>query len=127
MDENDQPRRSDAGPYFLFVGAAGPALQPGEEVPHGRVRDYFSRSKQAVQQEWRSVIGDLQDVLADVAELREGFTLEEIEVQLGFTAEGQLAFVTKAGVEATITMTFKRELPESGTAGAPEVGGVRAG
>jgi hypothetical protein len=45
------------------------------------------------------------DQVAPEASMR----LSELEVELGFTATGKLAFIAEAGVTGSITLTFTRQ------------------
>jgi hypothetical protein len=100
---------TDQDGFFVFVGDPTAGLPPGAEVPHGHFADFFTKSRREVEHDWLRVTTQLQDVLAKVTVVSDDFALEEIQVDLGFTAEGQLAFLAKAAVESSVSMTFKRK------------------
>lgn len=69
----------------------------------------FGRKVADVQADFDRIADQLTHVLASsFSKVVAGMAIETVEVELGFTAEGQLAFVAKAGLETSITLTFKR-------------------
>lgn len=81
----------EAGPITaiksLFVGR--------KDVPLEKIDDELTR-----------VQGEIDNVLAKVEkESRHGFSLSEVEISLGVSAEGSIGVVT-AGIEAGITLHF---------------------
>ena len=38
-----------------------------------------------------------------------GYELSEVNISLGFNAKGKLAFIAEAGVEASVSIVFKRK------------------
>jgi hypothetical protein len=96
---------------IVFVGAAGSVadLLPGEEVDFGRVADFFGRAKQDVEAEWQAMVGNVQQLLARLTTITGTFALDAVEVELGFSAEGHLGFIAKAGATASVRLKFSRK------------------
>lgn len=91
----------------LFTGS--PALEPGDVELHSFKDRLFGRKLGDVQQDWRRVSGQIAAMVeATSASRPQGFQLESIEVALGFSASGKLAFIAEAGVEASVTVTLTR-------------------
>ena len=69
----------------------------------------FGRNLEDVKQDWRRVSAQVGQMVESAASaVSKGFSFESVEVSLGFSAEGKLVFVAEAGVEATVSLTFKR-------------------
>jgi len=68
----------------------------------------FARRTSDVEQDWAKVSSQVQRLLAATKDLAGDFSLEDITVELGFSAEGQLCFIAKAGVTTSVSATFKR-------------------
>jgi hypothetical protein len=69
----------------------------------------FGKRRVDVEADWEKVIGQLNSLIDRVAVSAKSFSLDEITFELGFSAEGQIVFVAKAGVQTTIIATFKRK------------------
>lgn len=87
-------------------------LQPGEVRLHG-VKEVaervFGRSLEDVKADWRKVTGQIREMMNAVeAEAVRGLALDTVTVSLGFSLQGKLVFIAEAGVEASVSMTFKR-------------------
>ena len=97
---------------FVFVAPTSTvALPPGAELDYGKLKDFFTRSKEEVASEWDAMIARLQDMLGRL-DVRVGeFKLNEVQFELGFSAEGHLGFIAKAGATASVTVTFARTAP----------------
>jgi len=102
VSENDN---RDPG-YVYFISEAPPQAGTTQEHFLGGL---FGRPKEAVQQDWRDVIGKASEIISAKVNLPDDFTLDEIDFQLGFSAQGQLAFIAQAGVTASVTIMFKRK------------------
>jgi hypothetical protein len=70
--------------------------------------DLFGRKKEAVKQDWEQVLGQIRFLLDRVSAAVGDYDMDEITFQLGFSAEGQVVFVAKAGVQTTISATFRK-------------------
>lgn len=109
--ELSRQEKLDDPDVILFAGT--PTLAPGELEVHSFKDRLFGRRAEDVQDDWRRVSGQVSRLVsATEAQQPEGFHLESVEISLGFTASGRLAFIAEAGVEATVTVTWSR--PNSG-------------
>lgn len=94
---------------FVFVAPTNiEALPPGAELDYGKIKDFFTRSKEEVSAEWDAMIDKLQDMLSRLDVKVGQFKLSEVEFELAFSAEGHLGFIAKAGATASITAKFAR-------------------
>jgi hypothetical protein len=106
------PREKDSteslnADVVLFTGV--PALEPGEVELQSFKERLFGRKLEDVQADWARVSSQISNMVdATAAERPKGFELETVEVSLGFTASGKLAFIAEAGVEASVAVTLKR-------------------
>ncbi|MBX6359892.1 CU044_2847 family protein [Pseudacidobacterium ailaaui] len=95
----------------LFQGPA-PVARPGTVQLHsfGSVMDkVFGRTVQDVKADFDKVSAQLDAILAGAfAKVTSGMKMDEVEISLGFTGEGKLAFIAQAGVEASVKVTFRR-------------------
>lgn len=74
-----------------------------------KISDLFGRSKKDVAKELDSRLDQVRSMLEKSAENEAGaFRLSEITVELGFSAEGAIVFVAKAGISTTIAVKFSR-------------------
>jgi hypothetical protein len=89
-----------------------PVAKPGTVQLHsfGTVVDkIFGRTVDDVKADFDKVSAQLDAILANAfSKVTAGMTLDTVEISLGFTAEGKLAFIAQAGVEASVTVTFKK-------------------
>lgn len=94
----------------LFQGKT--RLAPGDVHLHGLTslsERVFGRKLTDVKKDWARVTAQIKELLDATSERApSGFALESIEVSLGFSAKGQIVFIAEAGVEASVTVTFKR-------------------
>lgn len=113
MAEMSQPEWVASEQWLVFI--SGRPLTPGEVDQHG-LRDWWAdlrgRKLDDVKADFRRVLGQVEHLVSDLPHSIKGYGIEELEVGLAFTAEGQLAFIAKAGVEASVKVQFKRR-PES--------------
>jgi hypothetical protein len=94
--------------YVYFISPAKPP--PGEATPHAFLDTLYPRRKEEVQQDWKVVINQTVDLVSqNVDSAPKGYQMDEIEVSLGFSAMGQLAFIAQAGLEASIKVVFRRQ------------------
>jgi len=96
--------------FVLFVspGWTG-ALEPGAERDFGKVQDFFTRKKEDLHAEWEKIVTQISSMLVHLPSTLEEFQLQEVQFALGFSAEGHLGFIAKAGANATVTVSFKRK------------------
>jgi hypothetical protein len=70
----------------------------------------FGRSVDDVKKDFEKVSGQVEQILDNAfTKPPKGVRFESVEISLGFTAKGKLAFIAEAGVEASVTVTFKRQ------------------
>lgn len=70
----------------------------------------FGRSVDDVKKDFGKVSGQVEQILENAfTKAPKGVRFDNVEICLGFTAKGKLAFIAEAGVEASVTVTFKRE------------------
>ena len=92
---------------MYFLSTAKPA--PGEAAPHTFMDYLFPRKKEEVLQDWKVTINQTVELVSqNVDTAPEGYKMDEIEVSLGFSAKGQLAFIAEAGMEAAVKIVFRR-------------------
>jgi hypothetical protein len=72
---------------------------------------FLGRSKEEVQADWNKVVDQMKSLLDQASAAAKDYNLSEITFQLGFSAEGQIVFVAKAGVTTTISAKFTRKQP----------------
>lgn len=106
-----EPSRSD---LIVFVSPSEAGISVGGERDYGKVKDFFTRSRQDVAEEWEVMIKQLDDITSRLSSARGEFQLQEVQFQLGFSAEGQIGFIAKAGATASVTVTFVRPAGEGG-------------
>jgi hypothetical protein len=96
----------------LFQGST--PLQPGEVELHRFRERLFGRNLNDVKADWAKISVQLREMLDSFApQVPRGFALDSVQVSLGFSAQGKLVFIAEAGVEASVTIEFRRELQES--------------
>lgn len=96
----------------LFQGPTTSQLTPGEFEQHGLVdmaRGLFGRKIEEVKADWKRVSTQVKEMIeATESAQPSGFGLDSVTISLGFNAKGQLVFIAEAGIEATVSVTFKR-------------------
>jgi hypothetical protein len=85
--------------------ATGPELHWGG--PRKSVATVTKRVDEVVQ-DWSDMSSTVHRLATTMDQPSTGMRLQEIELKLAFTAEGQLAFVASAGIEASLTLKFSR-------------------
>ena len=94
--------------YVYFISPAKPP--PGEATPHAFLDTLYPRRKEDVQQDWKVAINQTVELVSqNVDSAPKGYQMDQIEVSLGFSAMGQLAFIAQAGLESSIKVVFKRQ------------------
>lgn len=97
----------DSPDVVLFTGQT--SLDPGQLELHSLKDKLFGRKIEDVQADWGKVSRQVARMLdATTKERPAGFELDTVEISLGFTASGRLAFIAEAGVEASVGITLKR-------------------
>ena len=108
-------RRSETAKWsdpkiIWFAGEA--ELPEGAIEQHGlsdMVGDLFSKEKKDVEAELKKIVTQMSTLLNAVKPIVKDFSLDEVTFQLGFSAEGHIVFVAKAGVQTSISAKFKRK------------------
>jgi hypothetical protein len=94
---------------FIFAGVA--PLRSGDVKLHSLKslgENLFGRKKEQVVADWERIVDQMQSLIDKAALTAKDFDLQEVTFELGFSAEGQIVFVAKAGIQTTIKATFKR-------------------
>jgi hypothetical protein len=97
-------------PEWVVFGG-NPAPEPGVAPEHGAFdpfRKLFARKLPEVKEDFSKVSGQIETLLAGVVARGGQFQVEEVTIELGFSASGRVVLVAEAGVEATISLTFRR-------------------
>lgn len=91
----------------LFQGRA--PLKAGEVELHALTDRLFGRNIDDVKNEWKKVSTQLQEMISSFTVNKPGgFSVDDITIKLGFSAEGKIAFIAEAGIEASVSVSFKR-------------------
>lgn len=112
-----QRKRKIARPSWLedrdmIVFAGERELPVGAIEQHGLrsvFGNLFTRTKDEVRADWEQVVGQIRFLLDGVSPVTKDYALSEITFQLGFSAEGKIVFVAKAGVTTTISAKFTQK------------------
>jgi hypothetical protein len=95
---------------MVFVTADPIPAPLGTDEEYGRVQDFFTRTKQEVGAEIDKLVGQMQDIVERLSVRMQLFELREISFELGFSTEGRLGFIAKAGAHGTVHITFARRV-----------------
>ncbi len=69
----------------------------------------LTRDIREVKEDWAKVTSQIGQMLeATDSQKPKGFTMDTLEISLGFSAKGKLAFIAEAGVQASVKLVFKR-------------------
>lgn len=108
-DEMSPPEWIASEQWLVFISDR--PFHPGETDQHG-LREWWSdlrgRKLDDAKADFCRVFGQIEQLVSDLPHSIRGYGVEELEVGLAFTAEGQLAFIAKAGIEASVKVLFKR-------------------
>ena len=89
-----------------------------KELPVGGIEQHslsewagslFGRTRVEVKADWEKVLGQMHYLLDQVPAVTKDYELAEVTFELGFSAEGAIVFVAKAGVTTTISAKFTRK------------------
>ncbi len=102
-----KPRTSSSQQGIWVIADVVAAPNAGVEY-FGGAR--IPRSVAELTDDWKATLSQVAKVIeqAGPAAVPSGFQLEQIEVSLGVTAEGGLAFIAKAGIQASLKVVLKR-------------------
>jgi hypothetical protein len=98
----------------IFRGSLPPEpreLAPGEIELNTRLFDRvakaFGRKIDEVEQDWTKTVRQVTSLVEKATQAApKDLKVSSIEVGLGFTASGSLAFIAEAGIEATVKLVF---------------------
>jgi hypothetical protein len=95
----------------LFQGPS-PSATPGTVQLHSfgtRVEKVFGRKVDDVKADFHKISEQMDAILKGAfSNLTGDLKMDAVEISLGFTASGKLAFIAEAGVETSVKVTFKR-------------------
>src|SRR5262249_48067448 len=105
----EQDRSKDIE-IVLFQGSH--QLAPGEFEQHS-LKDLtlglFGKNLEEVKADWRKVSAQIREMIQATEDVKPtGYGLDSVTISLGFNAKGHLVFIAEAGVQATVSVTFKR-------------------
>ncbi len=104
----------DSEDLVLFQGPAHPA---NPAIMHltsfGSVLDnIFGKRVDDVKADFDRIAEQMNQILQGAfSKITGDMKMDSVEVSLGFTASGKLAFIAEAGVETSVKVTFKRPSP----------------
>lgn len=95
---------------WMILISDRPSL-PGDVEEHG-LKDWWrnltAKPIEDGKAEFQRIFFQIDQLLSGVPKGFREFETESLEIGLAFTAEGQLAFIAKAGLEASVKVTLKR-------------------
>lgn len=118
-DGQPGPWVSDPAVMLFSSGYRNPV---GVSEDHGlrdRAEQLLAKSTEEVKASWMQAIEQMRLLIANAENLAGNYELREIEFKLGFTAAGTVVFIAQAGIEATISVTFKRRESSAGQPDSP--------
>jgi hypothetical protein len=126
------PDDGQPGPWVsdpaVMLFSSGNRNSIGMSEDHGlrdRAEQLLAKSTQEVKASWLQAVEQMRLLIAGSENLAGNYELSEIEFKLGFTAAGTVVFIAQAGIEATISATFKRREGAAAQPDAPARGGSR--
>ena len=113
----DSPDPTEALPEFLidpnivvFSGEDDPPAGTVELQSLGdKISNLFGRRTEDVAKELDGRLDQVRGMLEKADKDAGKFKLSEVTVELGFSAEGAVVFVAKAGIHTTIAVKFTRQ------------------
>jgi hypothetical protein len=108
--DGEQPGRWVSDPAVMLF-SSGYRSPVGVSEDHGlrdRAEQLLAKSTEEVKASWLQAVEQMRLLIAGAENLAGDYELSEIEFKLGFTAAGTVVFIAQAGIEATISATFKR-------------------
>jgi hypothetical protein len=94
----------------MFVTSDGAPGPLGTDEQYSKVSDFFTRRKEEVEAEIDRTVTQMQDLVQRLYVRIQSFELSEVSFELGFSAEGHIGFIAKAGAHGTVHVTFKRRI-----------------
>lgn len=105
---NDKDRLQDTE-WIIFGG--NPAPEHGVPQDHAffdPLAKLVGRKVEDVRGDFDRTSGQLHQLIDGMQDRVKDFVLDEVSIQLGFSATGRLVFVAEAGIQTTVKMTYKR-------------------
>jgi hypothetical protein len=109
VDNMGRPDWLSSDEWIVFISDS--QLAPGETEEHAAGawwQGLRARPKQDMEKDLARIGRQIEDLIKVVPQEPQGFRLTELSFQLAISAEGQLAFIAKAGVNASIAIKFSR-------------------
>jgi len=105
-----RPSEDVASRTIPFITTAVVAKGPSVQLHKKSAVESVSRTVAELKTDWNEMMQSVTVIIEDTERhtKESGFQLTEIEVGLGFNAKGKLAFIAEAGVEASLSIRFKR-------------------
>ncbi len=106
--------------WVVFGGQPSP--EPGKAAEHGAFDAFqklFARDITDVQADFGRVTQQLKLLVDGIPHRVSVFEIDEVSIELGFSASGKLVFIAEAGVEATVSVVFRRRVDEKSPASVP--------
>jgi hypothetical protein len=114
-------------PEVVVFAASEDALALGAADRHGiraTLGGLFGRAAEDVKADLDKTIEQMKSFLTDLSPSAHGYLVDEVAFQLGFSAQGRVAFIAEAGVTSSITVTFKRSPADDDELPAPDSAAV---
>ena len=95
--------------FLIAIGHGdGPLGTVEEHSLKGGAKDVVTRTAKEVQADWTRVVNQASKLVSAARTAVDGYELDEVTFELGFTGAGRIAFVASAEVATSISVTFKR-------------------
>lgn len=97
--------------YLVFLTDPQAPLAVGDVEQHGvgdAISKLVGRKKEDVKADWEQVVAQMEYLLEKVSGVTSSYALEEVTFELGFSASGKVGFIAEAGIEGSVSATFKR-------------------
>jgi len=110
MSHDDALTFAESADLMVFVTTDDIPAPLGTDEEYSKVSDFFTRSKQEVAAEVDRLVAQMQDIVERLTVRIQSFELSEVGFELGFSAEGHLGLIAKAGAHGTVHVTFARKI-----------------
>ena len=100
--------------WVLFGGK--PTPEPGTAAEHGVFDPYrklFARELPEIKEEFSKVSSQVEEIINGISTTVGEYEIDEVTLELGFSASGKLVLVAEAGIETTVGLTFRRKAAPS--------------
>src|SRR5215831_4618228 len=105
VDGTGRPDWLNSDEWVVFISDS--QLAPGETEEHAAGawwQGLRARRKQDLEADLARIGRQIEDLIKVVPQEPQGFRLTELSFELGISAEGQIAFIAKAGVSTSIAI-----------------------